>query len=133
MIYDIKQMKKIFGRIELCGCGTNVHWDIVQELLEKAEDHDKNGSFYGTEGSELAPWIEFGAKVIDGWGLIDHGTGIGWAWLTEDGTALLAFLRQYGTDSGDDNEHPWPDWATHSEGCPCGCEVADSTPPQKEK
>ncbi len=64
-------------------------------LLERAEDHDKNGGFYDAEDAEYT-WLEFGAKVIDAAGLIEHGTGIGWAWLTEEGKLLLKFLREFG-------------------------------------
>jgi hypothetical protein len=118
----LADLHKILDRIDLCGCGTDAHWEIVLRLLKMAENHDKNGSFYGVKGTELAPWIEFGAKVIDGWGLIEHGTGIGWAWLTEDGELLLAWLRKFGTDTGDDANPVWPEGSLDCGGCPCGCE-----------
>lgn len=99
-----RSIRSIFDRLELCGCGDpEAAPKVILMLLERAENHDK-GSFYDPEGSEY-PFIEFGAKVLDSWNLIDHGTGIGFAWLTEEGILLLRFLREYGTKR-------WPDWAT---------------------
>lgn len=107
------KIRTIIGRLDLCGCGTNAHWEIVLKLLEMAEDHDKNGSFYGPDGSELATWIEFGAKVLDSWDLTEHGTGIGGAWLTDEGKLLLEFLRDFGTEDHDMNDNSGqPVWAT---------------------
>lgn len=95
-------------KLDLCGCGSGRTWEIVLFLLEKAEDHDKNGSFYDDQENGF-PWVEFGAHVLDSAGLLEHGTGIGWAWLTEEGRLLLRFLREFGWGK-DDVE--WPNWAT---------------------
>ena len=99
------EIQAIISKMNLCGCGSASHWECVLELLCRAEDHKARGSFYGESGSPIAPWIEFGAKVLDSFGLIDHGTGIGWAWLTDDGETLIAFLKDFGTD---EDQHP--DW-----------------------
>lgn len=121
--FDMNRIHQIFDRLSLCGCGSDAHWNIIQKLLEMAEDHDKNGSFYGPQGDPLCDWIEFGAKVIDSWHLVEHGTGIGWAWLTEDGKLLLRWLRTFGTEEEGENGKPiWPEGSHHAAGCPCGCE-----------
>lgn len=106
------QIRTIIERMGLCGCGSGAHWACVLTLLERAEDHDKNGSFYqwakGADDPRDA-WVEFGAKVLDSWDLIEHGTGIGYAWLTDDGKLLLDFLRDFGTEDHDMNDgtgHP---------------------------
>ena len=128
---DALQLRAIIDRLGLCACGTTAHWEIVLHLLERAEDHEKNGSFYKFQMENDSqdvrdPWIEFGAKVLDSWHLIDHGTGIGWAWLTDDGKLLLRFLREFGVEGWtSDNEsgtHPlwsaefsWDENAKHDD------------------
>ncbi len=96
----------ISDRIKFCGCGTDADWSVTRQLLERAEDHDKNGSFYRLKEGQSSPldeWIEFGAKVLDSWGLTEHGSSIGWAWLTLEGERLLAFIR----DVGDEEMPEW--------------------------
>lgn len=56
-----------------------------------------------TEGMCVNPWKEFAAKVLDGWGLIEHGTTINFAWITEDGRSVLNYLQTYGTSPSN-----WP-------------------------
>jgi hypothetical protein len=111
----INEFRKIYERMQLCSCG-NQMWGLIQRLLEIAEDHEKNGYFYDADDAPL-PWIEFGGKVIDSWGLTTHGGNIGGAWLEADGELLLRWLRKFGTD---DDE--WPEDWNHSIGCTCGCE-----------
>ena len=106
------QLRGIIERMDLCACGTDAHWVIVLKLLEMAEDHEKNGSFYGNDGDPTQPWVEFGAKVLNSWDLLEHGTGIGYAWLTDDGKVLLEFLRDFGIEDHDFNEGTGqPDWS----------------------
>lgn len=85
----------------MCGCGTDAHWECVLELLGEAEKHSDRG-FYRDK------WYEFGAKVLDGWELVEHGTGIGWAWLTDDGKLVLEFLQDFGTE-----DHSWDEGTGH--------------------
>lgn len=107
----------------LCGCGSTDAYDVVLALLERSEKlgasaiGDKVPSFYDSmEDEDLTaspPWVEFGAKVLDHAGLLEHGSGIGHAWMTEEGTLLLEFLREFGTEEKcDPAEEGWPDWAT---------------------
>jgi hypothetical protein len=124
------ELQKVVGSIHVCGCGSpDAVWRVVLHLLERAEDHTAHGSFYDAKdtvvvgygdpvGSAPAlPWLEFGAKVLDAWKLTEHSSAIGGAWLTHQGTLLLAFLRDFGT-SGDSSiyeEHApdetyWPPW-----------------------
>lgn len=108
---DALAVRGIIERINFCGCGTDAHWRVTKLLLEKAEDHNANGSFYD-EKDAVVPWVEFGAKVLDSFGLTEHGTGIGWAWLTDDGKLLLRFLRDFGTESYCmDDGTGQPEWA----------------------
>jgi len=112
------RVRTIIDKLQLCGCGSDAHWECVLELLSEAEAHSGNtlapgGGFYRDK------WFEFGAKVLDSWGLSEHGTSIAWAWLTGDGSLLLEFLRDFGTedyDFGKENGHPlwsietsWPE------------------------
>lgn len=97
------KLRAIRARLNLCGCGSSSHWQLISELLREAQSHTHDG-FYRD------PWFEFGAKVLDSWDLLDHGTGIGFAWLTEDGELLLEFLQDFGTeepDMNDDSGHPF--------------------------
>lgn len=95
-------LRRIVSRLKICPCGTSAHWVCILELLTEAEKHTNFG-FYRDQ------WVEFGAKVLDTWRLLDHGTGIGFAWLTDDGKLLLEFLRDFGTkdhDMNDGSGHP---------------------------
>lgn len=100
---------------------------MLLQFLERAE---KNGtstdsayqpSFYDAmpyrpnviddSADECAPaWVEFCAMLLDHAGLLEHGTSIGRAWLTAEGTEVLRFLREFGTEDGEDGR--WPIWAT---------------------
>jgi hypothetical protein len=96
------KIREIIERIDMCPCGTDAHWKVILEVLTEGENHTQNG-FYRNE------WFEFAAKVLDSWNLLEHGTGIGFAWLTEEGKLLLEFLRDFGTegyDITDDTGHP---------------------------
>lgn len=97
------KVREIIRKMELCACGSNTHWECVKELLVEAEQHASKEGFYRDK------WFEFGAKVLDSWGLLEHGTGIGFAWLTDDGRLLLEFLTDFGTedhDAEDGTGHP---------------------------
>lgn len=91
------KVRGILDRLQICGCGTMAHWKCVLELLSEAEKHTGNG-FYRDQ------WFEFGAKVLDTWKLLEHGMGIGFAWLTDDGKILLEFLRDFGIDDHDEKD-----------------------------
>lgn len=102
-------------KIGLCGCGSQggvADYAIVHGMLSRARHLDTmegrgSVSFYEAMDAAPAEWVEFGAKVLDSWGLLDHGTGIGHAWLTDNGVAFLLFLDEY----GDDSEN-WPQWVS---------------------
>lgn len=81
-------------------------------LLDRAENTLKEGkSFYQEADDASGRWVEFGAKVLGSYDLLEHGSGIGYAWLTDDGTKLLEWLRQHGTD-----DTKWPEeWCNSSD------------------
>lgn len=59
--------------------------------------------------------VEFIADVMSSshWDLLEHGTGIGYSWLTEKGAKLLQFFGDFGS-----NSDKWPEWW-------CSCEVGE--------
>lgn len=88
-----------------CVCGSGTTWQIVLEILERAASDERIG-FYKPFSDASARWAEFGAHVLDMMDLLEHGTGIGWPWLSDKGKLLLGFLQEFGTDS-----NKWPEWA----------------------
>ena len=77
----------ILARMKWCYCGAD---DAERELLE-ALQRVKAGL------SMDEPW-EFKGKVLDAFGLAEHGTNVRTSWLTEDGTVLLDFLEKHDCD-----------------------------------
>lgn len=96
-------LRSIIWKLNICGCGTGETWEIIKLLLQRAQ---KSQSFYDKAEDASSKWVEFAAKVLDAWDLLDHGTGIGGAWLTEEGKLMLKFLNDFGCD-----DDKWPDWA----------------------
>jgi hypothetical protein len=102
------QLREIVDSLDLCGCGKGTHWGVILTILQRAEDEFQ--SFYDGCEDASSRWMEFGAKVLDMAGLLEHDTGIGWAGLTSDGAHLLTFLEHFGVD-----EDGWPEWASEKE------------------
>lgn len=78
--------------LNLCGCGSDKPVELLYECLLWAAMGGPNQKgwekgFYRDVGAELA------AKLLDSYGLLEHGTGIGWAWITEDGKRLLNLIE----------------------------------------
>ena len=86
--------------LPICGCGSNEVADLLDECLRfAARERDANHKL-----PESDPWHEgfyrslaheLAAKVLDGQGFIEHGTGIGWAWATDDGRRLLKMVDDW--------------------------------------
>ena len=78
--------------LNLCCCGSGQDFDLLLEVLRwsaSGEDRfKKNGTGYD-EGVYQSVAHELAMKVLDAHGLTEHGSGIGWAWATEDGRKLL--------------------------------------------
>ena len=98
-----KLRREIIWKMGLSGAPVSA-WEIVKLLLERAED-EKRGYYDPAEGA-TSNWVKFGASVLDHWDLIEYGTGIGSAWLTDNGKLLLQFLNEFGVDYDQ-----WPEWA----------------------
>lgn len=104
-----KRLREILWRLGLCSCGSNATYGVLHELLLRAAENCDGGErtgFYQPMSDASKRWSEFGAHVLDSWDLVEHGTGIGWPWLTADGLIVLAFLERFGSE--DDS---WPEWA----------------------
>lgn len=109
-----KHVRAVLDKINLCGCGSVDRWGIIFQMMKRGESHgpgkESMGSFYDPmrDGNfDLsADAVEFIAHTMEGWGLLEHGTSVGHAWLTEDGEFFLAFLQTFG------DYDRWPQWAT---------------------
>lgn len=98
----------IASACELCLCGTGKDLELLIETLKfAAEDsttkHEKTGrgwdqGCYQSAGHELA------MKVLDSYGFVEHGSGIGWAWVSEDGERLLTMMDTLPNEEEED-EH----------------------------
>jgi len=82
---------------KICGCGWPPKaWRCVKALLERAAmdvhprlpDEDDLGS----------DSVWFAEYLLDSMGLLEHGSNIEWAWLTDKGREMLEFLREHGCD-----------------------------------
>lgn len=109
---DLNIVQLQLSKLDLCGCGSGSEFEIVVLLLDRAKrnqdqpkfEFDESLSFYAPCEDASGRWMEFGAKVLDGAGMLEHGTGIGCAWLTDEGNLFLQFLQEYGTDT-----NKWPE------------------------
>lgn len=114
---ELKKALMIVSRIGICDCGAGDGWMLIRDLLRRARDRmsgESKLSFYDPmhihyrEAPALIPAeaVEVLAKWLDSYqcGLLDHGTGIGGAFLTRDGELLLRFLDECGT-----NSNLWPE------------------------
>lgn len=114
-----RAVQRVMAKVDFCPCGRpESTWATLKMLLDRG-NRDKNGwgdgnSFYDPMDGATDAWVEFAAKCIDKFGLIEHGGGIGGAWLTDEGLLLWDFLEKHGTDSD-----KWPEWATHDFECDC--------------
>lgn len=78
----------------LCGCGTGEDFDLLWDVLDWCDNNDdpvvrasvKNGCY-------CSPAWELAAKVLDKANLVEHGSGIGWAWTTALGKGLLKWKK----------------------------------------
>lgn len=84
----------------LCGCGSDGPAQLLVQVLRFcALDHESQRAHpFGKEGCYYSTEHELAAKVLDKAGLVDHGTGIGWPWLTDWGRELLAALERVEPD-----------------------------------
>jgi hypothetical protein len=128
---EAARIYNIVDRIRICTCGSsNAGWEIVLEVLEEAVAHSHDSltkDKADPKGFYRDRYFEFAAKVCDSWGLLDHGTGIGWAWPTEDGELFLRFLHDFGTDDTFE-EGKWPEWAYEE-----GSDIYDSWTSKENK
>lgn len=93
--WDYLESKKntkdlILAACGLCDCGTQrpsiMLISVLQNAAKAAEDETRNSN-YDSCCSELA------AKVLDSYGWVEHGTGVGATWITDDGKRLLDLIE----------------------------------------
>jgi hypothetical protein len=84
----------------LCACGTDGPAELLVEVMKfcALEPDQKRAHPFGNEGCYSSTERELAAKVLDKAGLVDHGTGIGWPWITEWGKEFLAALEKVETE-----------------------------------
>jgi hypothetical protein len=77
------------GLCHLCGCGSDAVPNLLLEVLRwcalEHEEKGRQGTYRSTE------W-ELAAKVLDSADLVEHGSGIGWPWITPKGKEVLAII-----------------------------------------
>ena len=100
-----KYIREIFNtQLKLYSYKSTTKYEIILSLLKKNNNHELN-SFYDKLINIPENIIKLLTLILNSWGLLDHGTDISFAWLTEDGEIIMEFLRNFGTD-----ENIWPDW-----------------------
>lgn len=77
-----------YGKASMCGCGdpVGVLGLIRDELARLSTRKDR------PDAPPTPEWYLL-AYSLDAWGLTEHGTSLGWPWLTEEGEALLAAMQ----------------------------------------
>ena len=92
----------IFG-LCLCGCGSGEDFALLKEVLVftslTPEERDARNALEG-KGTYLSAGHELAAKVLNRSGWIEHGTGIGWPWITEKGQKVLALIEELEREPG---------------------------------
>lgn len=80
----------------LCGCGTAGKHSVGALLYEVLKWCASGDARYvdGDKGCYRSQAWELAAKVLDKEDLIEHGTGIGWPWVTIRGEQLLALIDE---------------------------------------
>lgn len=93
--YDKDPLEELPGRLMqvvtgICSCGSGQDFELLLEVFRFCAMRPKpeGKSCYDSPGWELA------AKVLDGADVIDHGTGIGWPWLSTEGEQVFAELKK---------------------------------------
>ncbi len=83
---------------QLCSCGSREDFsELFMEVLRFCDcphtgDIGKEKFPNMPRGCYSSMQHELAAKVLDSYDLINHGTGIGWPWTTDDGKKLLALI-----------------------------------------
>ena len=74
----------------LCTCGSDSVGELLREVLTWCAQEDR---FEDKEGCYRSREWELAAKLLDSYELIEHGTGIGWPWITDDGRKVLEMFE----------------------------------------
>jgi hypothetical protein len=77
----------IYRRCGLCDCGTDSPANLLLNVLRLAASNEDWTVYTSVE-------VELSAKVLDGAGLVTHGSGIGICWITEQGRDLLKEIEE---------------------------------------
>lgn len=105
-----RYLRHALDDVGICGCGSTNKWSLIKDLLERAADHTTNGYFYDPLGDVPPLAVEVLADMLDNRELLEHGTSISGAWLSDKGREVLEFLRKYGTEPGGMDDPIWPMW-----------------------
>ena len=81
---------------DLCSCGSGEDGKLLYECLLWAfqRDEEPKREPFGKKGFYCSPGHELAAKILDKCGLLDHGSGIGWAWLSDKGRELMIWIQE---------------------------------------
>ena len=90
----------LYSMCGLCCCGTqNVAALLLQVLVwcnrGNQCDEDREIEPFGNRGTYTGVQYELAAKILDSKELLDHGTGIGWPWITDKGREVLANVKRF--------------------------------------
>ena len=93
-----------YEQLDWCGCGEpNKAIEIVEKLLDVMSErefddrHKKLKEYFDVDYVYDNPLLLCLAYTMDAAKFTDHGSSIGWAWLTEDGENFLWAIK-YGTE-----------------------------------
>jgi hypothetical protein len=84
MMTDSQFRDFYFGRLKWCGCGDPT--DPLRELLASLQA-------VRDRGDDLPKIDHFRIYALDSYGLTEHGVSVRYAWLSEDGKAVLGYLE----------------------------------------
>lgn len=81
----------------LCSCGSGEDFRLLIDILKwcavNSDDNQRYQEPYGKRGTYCSAGHELAAKILDDVGLVTHGSGIGWPWITDWGRKVLTWIE----------------------------------------